>query len=287
MNLDSFVNSKWGSNECCVIYKFTNIVNNKVYIGKTKGSLRKRIIAHLSHSRNTNKAPKHYFQRAIQKYGTVNFDIDIIEHCVESQLNNREKFWIRFYNSKNPYLGYNCTDGGDGCCNITYTQEYKNKISKSNKKVWSDPLRRQNILDSRRKHFLNTTKKVVQLDYNYNLIKLWNYKKEAQQAVKVDLGRLNNKTKICRAKHYLWMYLDDYNKLDLSTPLIVQLDYNYNLISKFYDYKSADAYLFELTGQYGNLRFTANQKFTKDKGTKKGGYIWMMYSNYLKKIKLK
>lgn len=282
MTVDQFLNNKTNEDVSCVIYKFTNNVNNKVYIGKTKTSLRKRIIAHLSSSRSTNKSPKHYFQRALQKYGTINFNIDIIEHCSESQLNDREIFWIKFYDSKNPNKGYNMTDGGDGCLNITYTEEYKHKISIANKLVWSNPENKKKILDSRKNIFLKNSRKVVQLDYSYRIIKVWNFKKEVTDTIKIDLGRLNNKNRLCRSGNFLWMYLDEYNKLDLSTPLIVQLDKDYNIISKFYDYKSANKYIYNLTGQFGNLQFNLHQKFTRIKGTRKGNYIWMLYSEYLK-----
>lgn len=83
---------------------------------------------------------------------------------------------------------------------------------------------------------------------------------------------------------FIWMYLSDYDQLQLGEPLIVQLDNNYNIIQKYYDYTTANIRIHELTGKCSRLQFDINQKFTRIKGTKKAGYIWMLYDSYKNQI---
>lgn len=94
------------------IYKATCLINQKVYIGKTR-NFEKRKKQHLSGKEN------HLFSRAIQKYGAENFTWEIIEENIpdDSLANEREKYWISYYNSYFRWpnsSGYNMTKGGDG-----------------------------------------------------------------------------------------------------------------------------------------------------------------------------
>lgn len=56
MTITEFINTGSGSHDCCLIYKFTNLINNKIYIGQTKNSLRKRVIAHLTQAKTNTKS---------------------------------------------------------------------------------------------------------------------------------------------------------------------------------------------------------------------------------------
>ena len=93
------------------IYKITNKINNKVYIGQTNRSLEIRWREHKS------RAGCHYTSHlysAMDKYGTDNFDFEKIEEVTERHLDEREKFWISYYDSSNSQKGYNLTIGGQG-----------------------------------------------------------------------------------------------------------------------------------------------------------------------------
>lgn len=93
------------------IYKITNQVNNKVYIGKTLETIEKRWKQHIRDSKK-EKCEKRPLYSAFNKYGVENFVIEKIEECSVQILNEREKYWIEYYRSfKN---GYNATLGGDG-----------------------------------------------------------------------------------------------------------------------------------------------------------------------------
>ena len=93
-----------------LIYKITNIINKKVYIGQTIVGLLERKRSHLCGLRN-NKHKNKKLQNAVNKYGIENFifeEIDIASNIDE--LNKKESFWISFYDSINN--GYNIMGGG-------------------------------------------------------------------------------------------------------------------------------------------------------------------------------
>lgn len=97
------------------IYKVINKVNNKVYIGMTSLYYTERWNSHKNRSFNQNTPDYNcHFHRAIRKYGLENFDWEVIEICDNSLLCEREKYWIKFYDSFN--TGYNMTLGGEGNC---------------------------------------------------------------------------------------------------------------------------------------------------------------------------
>lgn len=90
------------------IYKITNLINNKCYIGKTERTIEERWKEHLK-KRNTIDLPLY---RAFKKYGIDNFQITTLEECPSELVDDRETYWILFYNSCED--GYNCTLGGEG-----------------------------------------------------------------------------------------------------------------------------------------------------------------------------
>lgn len=95
----------------CGIYKITNLINNKVYIGCSV-NIEHRWIAHKSESLlEYNSAYNYSIHKAFRKYGIDNFKFEIIEFLDEKNLFEREKYWIKEYNSFNE--GYNETEGGN------------------------------------------------------------------------------------------------------------------------------------------------------------------------------
>ena len=93
-----------------IIYKTTNLINGKFYIGQ-----------------DSNNNPEYYgsglnLKRAINKYGRENFLKEIIEYCpTKQELNQRECYWIK--ETKAQELGYNIAEGGHG--GLTYSEETK------------------------------------------------------------------------------------------------------------------------------------------------------------------
>ena len=85
------------------IYKITNLLNGKIYVGQTKQKIEQRFLQH-------SKANSPLGQ-AMRQCGLENFTVEVIENCkTQAELNEREKFW--------PF-GYNRTDGGGGFQKIT------------------------------------------------------------------------------------------------------------------------------------------------------------------------
>ena len=94
------------------IYVITNIINGKQYVGKTCNSIENRFAEHISDSKK-RKLEKCPLYSAINKYGSENFKIDLIELCDPNDASDREKYWIQKLNTYGT-SGYNATVGGDG-----------------------------------------------------------------------------------------------------------------------------------------------------------------------------
>lgn len=88
------------------IYKITNLINSKIYIGQTIRSLQCRFNQHIYRSGCI------YLHNAIKKYGKENFKIEEIEYISTDLLDEREIYWINYYNSTNKDIGYNILKGG-------------------------------------------------------------------------------------------------------------------------------------------------------------------------------
>lgn len=93
------------------IYKVTNKLNGKIYIGKTLSSIEERWKQHCWDSRKESKEKRPLYA-AIRKYGEENFFVEQVEECSDSMVNEREIYWIEWYGSFK--YGYNATLGGDG-----------------------------------------------------------------------------------------------------------------------------------------------------------------------------
>lgn len=128
-------------NVCGIIYKSTNLINGKSYIGKTIQKFDIRKNTHIRDAKrfyhkglcdNTNKNIC-YFHKAINKYGIENFKWEVIFECNdELVLNVMETMKIIVNHSHVSENGYNLTWGGEGLSGYKHTEETKQKIRKSN-----------------------------------------------------------------------------------------------------------------------------------------------------------
>lgn len=117
-------------NKLIGIYKIVNTINSKIYIGKSQDDIEKRFQQHLRRLINDTHYNKH-LQRSFNKYGAENFKLEILEIIYDKFLfNEREKYWINYYNSSNIQYGYNLTFGGDGG---SPNEDVRKKISKTMK----------------------------------------------------------------------------------------------------------------------------------------------------------
>lgn len=122
------------------IYLITNLVNNKIYIGK----------------HTTNDLNDNYFgsgviiKEAIKKYGIQNFSkvyLHIGTELNNKELNELEKYYIKLYNSTDKNVGYNLTEGGDGGSGFhnKWTEEQKARQSALKKSQMTPELKRKMV----------------------------------------------------------------------------------------------------------------------------------------------
>ena len=175
------------------IYCIKNIVNNKVYIGQSK-NIKERWGNHkseLKHNRHCNR----YLQSAWNKYGSESFDFSIIEECSQDIINEREIYWISYYNSCDADFGYNFSTGGDNSSQgVKLTQEQKDHMSK-----------------------VKNPEEVVQIDFSGNLVRVWRSATNAQRTL--NNIRARSILQCCRhiiyqANGYIWFYKKEYDKIN-------------------------------------------------------------------------
>jgi len=104
------------------IYKITNSVNGKLYIGQSV-NMSNRQTAHFEALRS-KRHYNNYLQKSFNKYGESNFVFTIIEEC--ELLDEREIYWIKYFKSTDRFHGYNLLYGGT---KFKMTQEIKERIS--------------------------------------------------------------------------------------------------------------------------------------------------------------
>lgn len=103
-----------------IIYKATNLINDKIYIGLTTKSLEHRISVHKKDSKSLNT----YFYQAIRKYGFENFKWEVVDTAITmEELEEKERYYIKLYGSfDNKEIGYNTQSGGNNLYEITKEQ---------------------------------------------------------------------------------------------------------------------------------------------------------------------
>ena len=108
------------------VYKITNLLNEKIYVGITSKSLEERWKNHVKKINSKNPTR---LALAIKKYGIENFQIELIEYTLFPNL--REIYWINFYKSFG-LRGYNATPGGEFRTHPSnQSREEKDKITRS------------------------------------------------------------------------------------------------------------------------------------------------------------
>jgi len=130
----------------CGIYCIENIINNKKYIGQGE-IVAERWVNHRCSLRNNRHSNVH-LQNAWNQYGEENFQFYILEVCESEILDNREKYFISLYQSKNRLFGYNMTDGGLGVVGIEFTiKEIQRRVIEKRNRVVTD-ITRQRMRDA-------------------------------------------------------------------------------------------------------------------------------------------
>lgn len=270
------------------IYKITNLINGYPYIGQTVNSIESRWKKHLE---ATNASYNYLLYNAMRKYGIENFKVEEIEQCDNSLLNEREKYWIKMFDSY--YLnghGYNMTLGGEGTTKYSdedilklWDRGLKScQIAKqlgANEATISERLKVLKPGKARKRHIDANKKKILQYDLNGNFIKQWDSTQSAEKELNVSSGSITRccKHQMAFAKNSFWLYEDDNTPI---TDLMLQyaqspkcyavdlIDENGNVLEQFTSAAEAER-VKKITR--GKISEVCNHK----RGRKTaGGYRW-------------
>jgi group I intron endonuclease len=250
-----------------IIYKSTNKITGKIYIGQTTKSLEKRIKGHIKESKIDKSRP---FLLSIKKYGIDNFTFEVIDTTNNlDELNNKEIYWIDFYNSVSPN-GYNVTGGGQGKKMVS-TNELGKRISKGlqNSKKWQTLLNNEEFLKKRQTNFIgwykgkkfttehkekiweknkerilifnkNTSKKWIIVDKDNNIVRITG-KEEYFKKLGMDTGDISRMSKILsqgkNRKRYngYYCFIDNGESNNTISTIVSKLDDFYNKEYKIYN----------------------------------------------------
>ena len=206
-----------------IIYKITCLVNGKVYIGQTSETIEKRFKRHVGYQKDEHDTK---FYRAIRKYGMENFVIEQIDTANnQEELDDKEIYWINFYDSVNS--GYNTKTskgkcGGDTLTNHPNKQIISEKIRQS-KIGDKNPMRKngglkgiKNGMFGKRGKDVPSSKPCVAVSIDGKVIKHFDTLKDLQKYFGVTTlsmvsMRCNGKTKSPYSGYY-FRYKDDYEK---------------------------------------------------------------------------
>ena len=176
------------------IYCITNKLNNCKYIGLTTNTVSIRWAEHLSNYNNRNTEYNKPLYVAMRKNGVENFIIEEIEKCHIIDLPDREKFWIKYYDTyKNPEKGYNYTIGGEMQLPQIYdsqkiietyktqkTLEKTSKLLNIHKNIIIKVLEENNIkILTAKEHAVNKSVKINVYDLDGNFIQTFNGLRDA------------------------------------------------------------------------------------------------------------
>lgn len=132
-----------------IVYKITNKINNKLYIGITKRPLEYRWNLH-KHCANRYKKLWSHLYSAMRKYGIENFEINILKTCYsDKQLYRAEIYFIKKFDTTNRLKGYNISKGGEvSTAGRIVSRLTRKKLSLANKKRFENPIERERIATS-------------------------------------------------------------------------------------------------------------------------------------------
>jgi group I intron endonuclease len=251
-----------------IVYRFTNKINGKIYVGQTIQELEKRVKNHIKESKKSNNRP---ILNAIKKYGIENFDIQIIDSALtHEELDTKEIKWIEELNCLTP-SGYNILGGGQ--FKMKTTEEFSKRISEGlkNSEKWNTTKNseeyKKKILDSfirwnkgkkfNEEHKLklwnankdrilefneSTSKKWIIVEQNNKILRLTGIQKYCDEN-KIDRGNLSRLSKKLNLgeviNRYYGIYcFNDYGQTDKDIlDKVENLDKHFNHEFTFYNKK--------------------------------------------------
>jgi group I intron endonuclease len=248
-----------------IIYKTTNNINGKIYVGKD--------------ARNNPKyiGSGNLIKRAIIKYGFDNFTKEILEVCTDlKQLSNRERFWITELNATNTLVGYNIAEGGQGG---NLGEQVNKLIGEKSRKYKSNRTKEVKELTlSRFKETIakRTPEEKAALSVKYSKgrkgKKSWNsgktgiYSSETLQRLSMPRPRINPSTYVRTKEH-----CDNISQSKLgSKPSHCKKVYRYSLdLQSYKEYPTVTLAASENSVAKSNIKRCADGDFSQ-----MGGYKW-------------
>lgn len=251
------------------IYKITNLINNKVYIGSSALDYKARFRQHRYLLKN-NKHFNTHLQAAYNKYGEENFKFSIVEYCDVDVLYEKENYYIKEYKSTDITFGYNKGFAIIGTLGYKMSPEAKSKMSAAKKGTTMHINTKKAIIEANKKRVYKSghkqsketvekrisffRKPVLQYDLNGNFIQKFNSVKEAASTVNIKnptcissciLGKRN------KSGGFIWRKAESdliplkikHTKVKSLKKEIYQYDLNFNLISKFESIKELAKFL--------------------------------------------
>ncbi len=117
------------------VYLITNLVNRRMYVGKTHGTIKKRWNEHIKAAKNGNAM---VICRAIRKHGSNNFFIKELDRAdTAAELSLMEMSWIAELKTRAP-KGYNSTDGGEGASGAIKSKKLRKEISDNTRRYFEN-----------------------------------------------------------------------------------------------------------------------------------------------------
>ena len=216
------------------VYKITNKVNNKVYIGITSKGISARWKEHIYSAEHGCPFKLH---NAIRKYGKENFSIELIDFCNSwEELTEKEQYYISEYKSLQDEYGYNMTEGGDGTFGRCHTEETKEKIrQKAIGREVTEATRLKlseagKIITEAREAYRNSgnigssrRKSVLQYTKDGKFISEYRGVNEASRLTGIHVTTLSNALKGrnvigSKVNPYIWVYKEDYSDVPETVP---------------------------------------------------------------------
>ena len=259
-----------------LIYKITNLINGKIYIGQTIVPEPVRWQQHIFWAYNNPEQDATLLCRAIKKYGKENFKREILERIPNEELNERETYYIDLFNSTNKEIGYNLSLGGGGHLKFSEEKiiESYNRL-KSVEKV-AEELGAHKSSIGRRLKALNILlpKTVLQYGLNGVLISVYESFAQAKRITGLDLPKL------IPSHHYACGYAWIYKKDEENIKEIIENIKNSKTITKTLCQYDLEGNFIRYWKNAGEASKTLNIDISSIKAAAlgnqitAGGYIW-------------